>query len=104
MSWSAFSERVSQFSILCLTPERRGQIGESVTNVTKNVTEIITKDKTPEEIIMQMIMDEPQVTQVKIAEVLGVTSRTVKRILAKMQNDGLVTREGSARSGRWIVL
>ena len=53
---------------------------------------------------MQMIMDEPQVTQVKIAEVLGVTSRTVKRILAKMQNDGLVTREGSARSGRWIVL
>ena len=28
----------------------RGQIGESVTNVTKNVTEIITKDKIPEEI------------------------------------------------------
>ena len=53
---------------------------------------------------MQMIMDEPQVTQVRIAEVLGVTSRTVKRILAKMQNDGLVTRVGSARSGRWIVL
>ena len=70
----------------------RGRIGESVTNVTKNVTETITKDKIPEEIIMEMIMDEPQV---KMAEVLGVTSRTVKRILAEMKNDGLVTREGS---------
>lgn len=82
----------------------RGKIGDNVTDVTKNVTEVVTKDKTHEDIILEMIMNEPRVTQKKMAEVLGVTSRTVKRILSKMQDDGVVSREGSARTGKWIIL
>lgn len=78
----------------------RGKISDNVTDVTQNVT----KGKTHEDVILEMIMNDPQVTQKKMAETLGVTSRTVKRILSKMQEAGVVSREGSARAGKWTIL
>jgi predicted ArsR family transcriptional regulator len=40
----------------------------------------------------------------KLAKELDVTTRTVKRILSKLQADGIVLREGTNRSGRWILV
>lgn len=76
----------------------RGQIGDVTNNVTNGVT-----NKSPEEAIIAMIEADSMVTQVKMAEVLGVTTRTVKRILAKMQETGMVTHEGTSRSGKWVI-
>lgn len=111
----------------------RGQIGDSdlkdVTNVTKNVTNVtksvidVTQSAThidigitdfaepfpiDEEIsletkVLESIFAMPEITQVKLAEKFDVTSRTIKRILAKLQDDGVVYREGSNRKGRWVV-
>ena len=36
-------------------------------------------------------------------DVLGVSTATVKRTLAKMQQEGKVIREGSNRKGKWIL-
>lgn len=80
----------------------RGQIGDVTNNVTNNVTNGVT-DKSPEEAIIAMIEADSMVTQVKMAEALGVTTRTVKRILAKIQETGMVTHEGTSRSGKWVI-
>lgn len=76
----------------------RGQIGDVTNNFTNGIT-----NKSPEEAIIAMIEADSMVTQVKMAEVLGVTTRTVKRILAKMQETGMVTHEGTSRSGKWVI-
>ena len=80
----------------------RGQIDDTSGDVTNNVTNNVT-NKSPEETIITMIEADPMVTQAKMAEVLGVTTRTVKRILAKMQEAGKVSREGTSRSGKWVI-
>lgn len=76
----------------------RGQIGDVTNNFTNGIT-----NKSPEEAIIAMNEADSMVTQVKMAEVLGVTTRTVKRILAKMQETGMVTHEGTSRSGKWVI-
>ena len=53
--------------------------------------------------VIKIIKDNPSVTQVKMAEWLGVTPRTIKRVLSKLQAEGIVYRKGSSRSGIWLV-
>lgn len=53
--------------------------------------------------VIKIIKDNPSVTQVKMAEWLGVTPRTIKRVLSKLQAEGIVYRKGSSRSGIWLI-
>ncbi|MDO4321643.1 MAG: ATP-binding protein [Lachnospiraceae bacterium] len=68
-------------------------------NVTKNVTIDTNEAK-----LIAMITRNPTITQAKLAKELGVTTRTVKRILSKLQEEKIVRREGNNRSGRWIIV
>jgi predicted HTH transcriptional regulator len=71
-------------------------------NVTKDVTKDVTIE-TNEAKVIALIISNPTITQAKLAEELDVTTRTVKRILSKLQADGIVLREGSNRNGKWII-
>jgi predicted HTH transcriptional regulator len=42
-------------------------------------------------------------TEKELAEKFAVTSRTIERDLAKLQQNGTLERVGSKRDGRWIV-
>lgn len=53
--------------------------------------------------IIEMILEEPRVTQAAMAEKLGVTSRAVKKSIKELNEMGIVERKGSARSGYWKV-
>ncbi len=75
----------------------RRQNGVNGDNVTKNVTIDTNEAK-----LIALITNNPTITQVKLANEMDVTTRTVKRILSKLQADGVVRREGTNRSGRWI--
>lgn len=81
----------------------RGQNGVNGDSVTKNVT-INNAEQPVEEIVMKLIAQNPSITQVKIAGELGVTARTVKRILSKLQDENRVVREGTNRAGRWLIV
>ena len=43
-------------------------------------------------------------TQKKIAELTGLSDRTVKRKTVEMQQKGFIIRENGKRNGKWIVL
>jgi predicted HTH transcriptional regulator len=81
----------------------RRQNGDNVTKNVTNVTKNVTID-TNEAKIIELITNNPSITQTKLAKELDVTTRTVKRILSKLQADGIVLREGTNRSGRWILV
>lgn len=46
----------------------------------------------------------PTGTVSKLADVLECSKRSAERIVAGLQRDGLLAREGGARGGRWVVL
>ncbi|MGI6782338.1 MAG: ATP-binding protein [Acholeplasmataceae bacterium] len=88
-------------------------------NVTQNVTqnhENVTQNDTqsygevkisPEErllSIIDMIKTNPDITVQEIAEKFNLTTRTIKRDIAKLTKEGLIKYEGSSKSGKWVVL
>ena len=52
---------------------------------------------------MDMIMDNPRITQTAIAEELGLTTRAVKKSIKELTDKGIVERMGAARGGTWMV-
>lgn len=53
--------------------------------------------------VLAYLADYPDASAARVAHALGVSPATVQRHIATLKLDGLLVREGSARSGRWIV-
>lgn len=54
--------------------------------------------------IRKIMKAEPTITLKGIAELLGVTSRTIEKTVAQMINDGDIIHEGPKKGGTWKVL
>jgi predicted HTH transcriptional regulator len=46
---------------------------------------------------------QPNLTTAELSNALGKSARTVERYLAQLQSQGRVRREGSRKSGHWVV-
>ena len=53
--------------------------------------------------IVQLITENPSITQKELQKKTGISLGTVKRILPKLQENGILVREGGKRFGKWIV-
>lgn len=56
------------------------------------------------EAIIKAILDNDQITTQEIADIIGISKRKCERILAEMKTNGILAREGSARSGKWVII
>lgn len=65
-----------------------------------NVTLDVTLD---ESVVLNLIKNEPQITQEKIAISVGKSSRTIKRTIDSLKEKGIISREGGKRFGYWKV-
>ncbi|MCQ2071600.1 MAG: putative DNA binding domain-containing protein [Bacteroidaceae bacterium] len=54
--------------------------------------------------ICNMLSENPSISAREMSEVLSVAQRTVERELSKMQDRGIISREGNTSAGRWLVL
>lgn len=54
--------------------------------------------------ILSLLSDEPRITQVEIAERLGITRDGVTYHFRKLRADGIIRRIGSKKSGHWEVV
>ena len=82
--------------------------GETATIGGKNATKeviIETKKKlTKGEIqILRLIEEDPFVKQKTLHEKTGISLGTIKRILPRLQEKGVLAREGGKRFGKWII-
>ena len=53
--------------------------------------------------IIEMIKKDENISVTKMAESLGVTTRTIKRDLDYLKEMNVVKREGTAKSGQWTI-
>lgn len=74
-------------------------------NVQKNVPindyENLTKI---EKQILNIILENPQITQVNIAKILKITPKTVQRGIAILKREEIIERVGSNKKGYWKVI
>ncbi|MCM1286244.1 MAG: Fic family protein [Acetobacter sp.] len=54
--------------------------------------------------LLKIISKNPSITQIQLAEKLGVTDRTIKRKMKLLQEKGLIQRINGKRNGYWKVL
>jgi len=75
---------------------------DNITMETVNVTER-TAEKTVEK-ILDMIINNPQITQVELAKLTGLTRRGVEWNLSKLKAKGLIERIGTDKGGYWKII
>ncbi len=54
--------------------------------------------------IVDALRQNPRMTQVELAALLGVSRRVVQRLMLALLDEGRIARAGSKRSGSWIVM
>lgn len=54
--------------------------------------------------IMEMIQENPKVTQVDMTDEIGISKRAVQKSIKEMVDKGIIQRVGAARGGYWKVL
>ena len=53
--------------------------------------------------ILNRMRENPFVTQVKLMEEFNLSRKQIQNIIQYLRQNGMVDREGSNRSGKWIV-
>ena len=72
-------------------------------STTEETTPETTLETTREKLI-RVIIENPTATTNELAEKTGLTKDGVKYHLKKLRNDGILTREGSTKRGKWVIL
>ena len=69
------------------------KVGANDANMEKNI-----------DILLKRMIENPQITQNELASKLGISRRTVQRMIEKLVSDAKIIRVGSRRSGYWQVV
>ena len=72
----------------------------NATEIATNATEL-TED---EKLIIVTVKQNPSITQQALHNQTGITIGTIKLILPRLQEKGVLIREGNRRSGNWKVI
>ena len=54
--------------------------------------------------ILDMIAQDAKVTSTQMAEALGINRSAISKHLKKMQEDGIIKREGPDKGGKWVII
>ena len=53
--------------------------------------------------ILDRVKKNPHLTQSQIQREMGISLRSVKRVMSRLQQRGILVREGNNRSGSWMI-
>lgn len=77
------------------------QLPEKDWSHTDDTNDTISENDTK---VLNLIRENPSITQAELKEKLQVSIVTVKRLMADLQKRGLIERQGSSRKGKWIII
>ena len=86
--------------IRCIIPFEK-EVIDQIDN--KNVGLNVGLNKTEKKVI-EILIENPGVTSVELAEKVGVTKRTIERAFKSLQEKKMIERIGSKRDGNWSVV
>lgn len=69
--------------------------------VTAKVTQKVTANQ---EKIMRAVKENPYITQADLAKVVGISAKSIKENMKKLQTQGRLRRIGADKNGRWEVV
>ena len=72
-------------------------------NSTREVVSDTQEIKSNRERLISLLRGNPNLTLAEIAEMIGLTRDGVKKIADKLRAEGILSREGSTKAGKWIV-
>ena len=78
--------------------------GTSGTNLGTNGTNDINSDEIKIDKLLLVLKNNPKIKQKELPEKLGMSLRTIKRLMADLQKNGKISKKGNTRSVEWIVL
>ena len=85
-------------SIILTTIE---EIIETERKVTVNVTQKVTVNQKK---IIEAIKENPNVTQEELAEIVGISRKSIISNMKKLQENGLIKRIGADKNGYWQII
>lgn len=53
--------------------------------------------------VLRLLADNSRMTRVELAEKIGLTENSIKKIISNMKAEGWIERKGSPKTGYWIV-
>lgn len=56
------------------------------------------------EIILRLIREDAQISSIKMAERIGINRSAISKHLKKLQEDGIIRREGPDKGGKWEII
>ena len=73
-------------------------------NITDNVGGNVGGNVDLQNHIIELIRTNSTISIQEIADTTGLSKRNCERIMAKLKSSGLIARNGSPRSGHWIIM
>ena len=58
---------------------------------------------TPDSSLIELVKDDPHITRAEAAEKLGISESSVYRQFKELEDEGIIVREGSKKSGYWVI-
>jgi len=58
---------------------------------------------TPDSSLIDLVKDDPHITRAEAAEKLGISESSVYRQFKELEDEGIIVREGSKKSGYWVI-
>jgi len=84
--------------------EKTVEMSEKTVEMSEKTAEMSEKSAEMSEKIVQAILSDDQVTIAQLAELVGVTTRTIERHMKRLQETGQLRRVGPDKGGYWEVL
>jgi len=92
-------------AVMCINVEFLKEFNSSITQeTTQETAQEIKIEKSVSNRIIELMMMEPNITAKQIAEHLNVSFDGVRYHIKKLRADGKIKREGSTKSGKWVVM
>ena len=52
---------------------------------------------------VRLILKNPEITQDKMAEIMGMSKNGIRYAMNKLKNRGILVRVGAAKKGKWFI-
>lgn len=100
---SSITENVAE-TVGSITNNMKG-ITENIAETAASITESIAKtaENMTEDKMLKLLIEYPSITQQELADKLGYSKIWIRKMMKRLQQEGVLRREGSTKKGKWIV-
>ena len=79
--------------------ESSGEVTEKVADKSNGIVNLNNTEKQ----IIRLITENSAITQKDLALKIGMSEGGIRKAMAKLKRDGIITREGSTKNGNWKI-